>query len=190
MSEEKERLPDTYYQDIHENESPGVDPGDLHLLTQMFGTVRGELNKVDEHRAGLSSGEPVSKIQPQHIQNVIRTPGENQSKPAVQKQSNPVPQSKPVEKKSVEVESKVQNNTPSPVNVNIDSAAIENLTKRLTALEKQFNRIYKPVSLDTNYCIESKKLTGECKTFEDLFDFIKRCVKLDSDTITITKKTS
>lgn len=181
MSEDKqERMPDTFYHDKHENEPAGIDAEDLRELAQMFGTVRGELNKVDQARAGLSSGAPVSKIDTHDVQKLIRQNNQPQAQPKPAK-AQPVPVKTPV--KSIK-----QPEVNTSVTTNINNEQIVNLEKRISSLEKQFSRVYKPVSIKGTYQIKSNDFEAQSNNFEDLFDFIKKCIKLDKDTITLTRK--
>ena len=178
----REKLPDGYYVDKHESDPDGIDPEDIAYLARMVGTVRGELNQIDRHREGLSSGPPSSKLTADHIKNAVRggiAPGPTQPDPSPVV-TPPVAPSRPVPPP-------VTAPAPSPAPaVMVESNDILSLKSRLDKLEAQYSRLFKPIHLKSSYNIKSNKISATCDTFEDLFDLLKRYINKNK-TITITK---
>jgi hypothetical protein len=181
-----EKLPDSYYVDKHQNEDDGVDQEDVTELAQLFGAVRGELGQVDKHREGLTSGPPISKLGPSDIKNVLRGHGKQSPISPNSGQSSNFPERRSTAPEKPSIVKPIPS-TPPVVTSTISQDKYDSVEKRVTALEKQYQRVFQPVELTEKYTVTGDDIQGNCSTFEELFDLLKRCIKLECNTISIHK---
>lgn len=165
-------------------DSIGIEPDDIDLLTAFTRRVSGELHKVDSQNVGSNSNIRAHHLDQKKILAGLNKPAkksEQTQETTVDRKPNPGTQQSAPQPKSKAVE------PPRQVPVSTSSPISKDVEKRIARLESATNalRKAKKIKRGIKYTVSSNGFKGEIKDAELLAEFVINEVAKGVKTITI-----